>query len=85
MTRTYTCEGCGKTFTGTPHEAFEAGWDTPERFMGHCTCESCPITTTLWWRMQVDGQTELTSEEYAMLLEYNRIYEAAAAEEEPTA
>ena len=77
MVTTYTCEGCSKTFTGTPEEAFDVGWDTPERFMSHCTCESCGINQTLWWRMVVHKQTELTEAEFAMMQEYNRLYVAA--------
>lgn len=73
----YECEGCDKTFEGTPEEAFEAGWDTPERFMSHCTCDTCPIDKTLWWRVAVLGHKELTPEEGRLLLGYNELYIAA--------
>lgn len=48
--RTYTCEGCGDTLTARHQDAFEKGWDTPERFGQHTTCPNCPITVTAWWR-----------------------------------
>lgn len=73
----YECEGCDKTFEGTPEEAFEAGWDTPERFMSHCTCDTCGIDKTLWWKIQVLGHKELTPEEGRLLLGYNELYIAA--------
>ena len=47
----YQCEGCDATFEGTAEEAFDLGWDTPERFFSHTTCPNCPITSTLWWSM----------------------------------
>jgi hypothetical protein len=68
----YTCEGCGATFEGTPEEAFEKGWDTPERFMSHCTCPNCPITTTLWWDLMVNKRTTLTPEEAVLITGYNQ-------------
>lgn len=80
---TYTCEGCGATFTGTPQEAFELGWDTPERFMSHCTCPNCTIDKTLWWRIMVwqkdhpGERVPVTAEEIELLQSYNRIYEEA--------
>jgi hypothetical protein len=74
---TYKCEGCEKTFEGTAKEAFEAGWDTPERFMSHCTCDTCPISVTLWWQLMIEKRTELTPEEGALLLSYNQLYAAA--------
>lgn len=74
---TYTCEGCGAQITTTHEEAFQEGWDTPERFMSHTTCPKCPITCTLWWDMMINKRTQITQEEYTLLLEYNRLYEAA--------
>lgn len=70
----YTCEGCEATFEGTPEEAFELGWDTPERFMSHCTCPNCLITTTLWWDLMVNKRTTLTPEEAALITGYNQRY-----------
>lgn len=77
MATTYTCEGCKTTFTGTPEEAFDLGWDTPERFMSHTTCPRCPINKTLWWRVAVLKETVLTPAEMNLLQEYNRIYTEA--------
>ena len=74
--RTYTCEGCGATLEATPSEAFHEGWDTPEMFMSHCTCSKCPITTTLWWRIMVEGHRDLTVEEQALLIGYNEAHAA---------
>lgn len=74
--RTYTCEGCADTFTGTPEEAFDLGWDTPERFMSHCTCPKCPIDTTLWWKVVIEKQP-ITAEEGALLASYNQIFAEA--------
>lgn len=48
---TYKCEGCDATFYGTAEEAFDLGWDTPERFISHTTCPNCPITVTRWWKL----------------------------------
>ena len=50
----YKCEGCDAEFYGTAQEAFDLGWDTPERFISHTTCPKCPITSTLWWSMIKD-------------------------------
>jgi hypothetical protein len=49
----YTCEGCGAVFMGDEEAAFQAGWDTPERFRTGTTCDSCPITVTAWWKVTV--------------------------------
>lgn len=75
---TYTCEGCGRTFTGKEEDAFQAGWDTPERFMSHCTCEYCPINKTIWWKVAVLKQTEITPDEVRLLLSYQEIWRARA-------
>lgn len=75
----YGCEGCDKTFEGTAEEAFQAGWDTPERFMSHCTCDTCPITVTLWWRLMIEKRSQVTPEEFDLLQGYNQIYEAHAS------
>lgn len=74
---TYTCEGCGKQFTGTPEEAFDLGWDTPERFMSHCTCPKCPINSTVWWRIVVLKDTNLTDAEARMIHGYTELYNNA--------
>lgn len=79
----YSCEGCDKTFEGTPEEAFQAGWDTPERFMSWCTCDTCPINVTLWWRIEVLKETSLTAAEFQRLQGYNEIYAAANGGEAP--
>ena len=79
---TYTCEGCVTTFDGTPEEAFNIGWDTPERFMSHCTCPNCLITTTVWWKLVVMKQ-EPTDEDIQLLLSYNKIWAEANGEELP--
>jgi hypothetical protein len=70
----YTCEGCGIKTEATPEEAFEQGWDTPERFMAHCTCPKCPITTTLWWRLVIEKQQTVSEEEAALLVHYNDLF-----------
>lgn len=80
MATMYTCEGCSATYTGTAEDAFKLGWDTPERFMSHTTCPTCPISSTLWWRVVVQKQTELTHAEAALLQEYRRMFEAAQGE-----
>lgn len=70
----YVCEGCSATFEGSPEEAFEKGWDTPERFMSHCTCPNCTIDKTVWWKIVV--LKEQPSEEEVRLIQgYNRLYE----------
>lgn len=70
----YTCEGCEKTYEGTPEEAFKLGWDTPERFMSHCTCPNCPISCTLWWRIVIEKKQELSEEEVKLLASYNSLF-----------
>jgi hypothetical protein len=81
--RTYECEGCDAVFNGTPEAAFKEGWDTPERFMSHCTCPNCPITTTLWWRVIMwqrehpDEPFQATPSELNLLRSYNKIWEEA--------
>ena len=76
----YTCEGCKAEFEGSPEEAFDLGWDTPERFMSHCTCPECPITCTVWWKAVV-VQDDLTDEEILLVQSYNQIYESANQQE----
>ena len=71
---TYTCEGCGATFEGTAEEAFDEGWDTPERFMSHCTCSKCTIDKTVWWKLVILKQP-ITEEEGRLILSYNAIFE----------
>lgn len=73
ISRTYTCEGCSATFTGTAEEAFNLGWDTPERFLSHCTCPHCPITCTAWWKTVVEKKP-LTEEEVALIASYNEVF-----------
>jgi hypothetical protein len=72
----YTCEGCGATTNLDPEAAFQAGWDTPERFMSHCTCPRCPINVTLWWRLVVEKQdpATLTDDEKRLLIHYNQVF-----------
>lgn len=82
MTRTYICEGCGKTLTGTAEQAFQAGWDTPERFMSHTTCETCPINKTIWWKAVVLGQP-ITIAEANTIRGYNALYNEAHPQEAP--
>ena len=78
--RTYQCEGCEATFTGTAEEAFEEGWDTPERFMSHCTCPNCTIDKTLYWQILIwqkehgDEPFPATAQQLEMLMRYNQIY-----------
>ena len=69
----YTCEGCKKTYGGSPETAFDLGWDTPERFMSHCTCPNCTIDKTIWWRLVMLNE-QPTPEEIEVLSEYNSIY-----------
>lgn len=73
---TYVCEGCQTSFTGTAEEAFQLGWDTPERFMSHCTCPTCPIDRTAWWKIVVMKQ-QPTLEEHERILAFNVIYRAS--------
>lgn len=73
---TYTCEVCQTTFDGTAQQAFEAGWDTPEQFMSHCTCPNCPINKTVWWKLAVE-HSQPTEADIRLLAGYNRIYDAA--------
>jgi predicted metal-binding protein len=75
----YTCEGCGKTYEGAPEQAFLDGWDTPERFMSFVTCNGCPISETIWWRVAVLHE-QPTPEEAQKLNEYYKIWEAANPE-----
>lgn len=71
--RTYQCEGCEATFTGTAEAAFMEGWDTPERFMSHCTCPNCTIDKTAWWKAVVLKQ-DLTDEEFMRIRGFNEIH-----------
>ena len=52
----YLCEVCGKKLTATPAEAFSAGWDTPPHFTTHVTCDSCPISGTMWYMLMLEQQ-----------------------------
>jgi len=70
---TYTCEACKTTFTGTPEEAFDEGWDTPERFLSHCTCPNCTIDKTVWWKIVVLNQA-ITEEEALLIASYNKMH-----------
>lgn len=71
---TYTCEGCATTFTGTAENAFNLGWDTPERFMSHCTCPNCTINTTAWWQIAVEKKNP-TPEQAELIHGYNMVYD----------
>ena len=71
---TWTCENCKVTFTGKEEDAFQAGWDTPERFMSHCTCPNCPINTTIWWQLMTNPDHLVNEEEVALLLSYTEIW-----------
>lgn len=73
---TYKCEGCEETYTGSAEDAFNLGWDTPERFMSHCTCPNCPITCTVWWKVVVDKKP-ITKIEAELIQYYNQIYSEA--------
>jgi hypothetical protein len=73
---TYECEGCGNVFNGTAEDAFKEGWDTPERFLSHCTCPTCPISCTTWWKAVILKE-ELTEEEILKIQSFNKIYQAA--------
>lgn len=73
-TRIYTCEGCKATFEGTAEDAFQEGWDTPERFISHCTCPNCAIDKTVWWKVMVKHE-EPTEDEARLLQGYNELYE----------
>ena len=66
----HVCEACQAKFDGTPDEAFTAGWDTPERFVSHCTCPNCTIDKTVWWKVVVERQ-EPTTEDIMLLASYN--------------
>lgn len=54
--REFICEVCGKKLVATPDEAFNLGWDTAPRFTSHTTCETCPITGTMWWMLIQEQQ-----------------------------
>lgn len=73
---TYECEGCGAVFNGTAEEAFDEGWDTPERFLSHCTCPTCPMTCTIWWKVVIDKQAP-TEQEALLIQSYNKLHEEA--------
>lgn len=72
----YTCEVCATTFEGTAEAAFDEGWDTPERFLSHCTCPNCTIDKTTWWRLVVEGEKP-SDVDIALIQSYNDIYYAA--------
>lgn len=63
---TYTCEGCGATFSGSPTEGFDLGWDLPPHGFQHTTCPNCLMSTTVWWKVAIDKQ-EPTLEDIALL------------------
>lgn len=73
---TYKCEGCDATYTGTAEDAFTIGWDTPERFMSHCTCPNCSIEKTVWWKLVILKQ-QITESEARLIQFYNQIYSEA--------
>ena len=54
--RLFVCEVCGKQLTATAGEAFKLGWDTIPHFTTHTTCESCPITDTMWYMLMLEQQ-----------------------------
>lgn len=72
--KTYECESCGAVFNGTAEEAFQAGWDTPERFLSHTTCGTCPISATAWWKAVVLKEP-LTEEEAQRVILANKIHD----------
>lgn len=72
----YECEGCDAVFEGTYADAFEKGWDTPERFGQHITCPDCPITVTAWYRAAVEKK-ELSAEQVETLRRNMEIHLAA--------
>jgi rubredoxin len=71
--KTYECEGCGAVFNGTAEDAFMEGWDTPERFLSHCTCPNCTIDKTVWWKGVVLKEP-LTEEEIAKIQLFNKMH-----------
>jgi len=73
---TYKCEGCEATYTGSAEDAFNLGWDTPERFMSHCTCPNCTIDKTVWWKLVVNKE-QITEAEARLIQSYNQIYSEA--------
>lgn len=73
---TYKCEGCEETYTGSAEDAFNLGWDTPERFMSHCTCPNCPIDKTVWWKVVVNKE-QITEAQARLIQSYNQIYSEA--------
>ena len=73
---TYKCEGCEATYTGSAEDAFNLGWDTPERFMSHCTCPNCSIDKTVWWKLVVNKE-QITEAEARLIQSYNQIYSEA--------
>jgi hypothetical protein len=76
ISEVYECEGCDAVFIGSPEEAFDLGWDTPERFMSHCTCPNCPITSTAWWRIVVLKEAP-SQADVEKISHYNRLYNKA--------
>lgn len=52
----YICEVCGKTLTTTPDDAFNRGWDTRPSFTTHTTCDTCPISGTMWYMLMLEQQ-----------------------------
>lgn len=81
------CESCGKEEVLTSDQGFEKGWDYPPRMgafgvISPRTCGSCPITTTLWWRLQSEGLTELSKRD-ADIAERIRLEPASIVVEEP--
>jgi hypothetical protein len=73
---TYICESCKDEFTGTAEQAFDKGWDTPERFLSHCTCRRCTIDKTAWWRV-VAMKQQPTNEDLKVIQGHNEVWRRA--------
>lgn len=55
------CESCGRTEMLTPGQAFDMGWDFPPRIgefgvVTPRTCPRCPMSSTVWWAVAVEGR-----------------------------
>ena len=61
------CEVCGKKEFLTDKDAYNSGWDYPPKmgFFGMLsprTCGSCPMTDTLYWKIQTSGKLPIVME-----------------------
>ena len=85
------CEVCGKKEYITAEEAFNDGWDYPPNMgafgvLSPRTCGSCPITGTLWLKVNNLGgmvtESMLTPEELKTLLRIKSEPESLLGEED---